>query len=354
MSLTILSVAYPATVASPGSVGGAEQVLVQLDRALVEAGHRSIVVAAEGSKVAGELVPVPRVESNLDVALPEARERHARAITEALERYPVDVVHLHGIDFYHYLPPEGVPVLATLHGPREWYPWEALHPQRNDTWLHCVSQRQQESMGENPHLLRPIENGVELPGQPSRHAKRGFASMLSRIAPEKGVHVALDAAKRADMPLLLAGQVYDYEEHRRYFAEEVAPRLDVRRRFIGPAGVARKRRLLAMSRCLLVPSLVPETSSLAAREALAMGTPVVAFATGALVDTIEHGRTGFLVSNEEEMAEAIAQASTIDPEACRLAARERFSLRRMVANYFDVYRALARSQRSRRTSRASA
>jgi glycosyltransferase involved in cell wall biosynthesis len=176
------------------------------------------------------------------------------------------------------------------------------------------------------------------------HAKRGFALMLARICPEKGVHLALDAAKQAGVPLLVAGQVFPYSEHRRYFQAEVLPRLDKFRRYIGPAGSVRKRRLLSAARCVLVASTVPETSSLVAREALAAGTPVIALARGALVDILEHGHTGFLVDDVAGMASAIGRSVEIDPEICRSTARQRFAADQMVAQYFQLYRAMAGSR----------
>jgi glycosyltransferase involved in cell wall biosynthesis len=175
----------------------------------------------------------------------------------------------------------------------------------------------------------------------ARHADRGFALFLGRICPEKGVHIAIDAAKRANVPLLIAGEVYPYVEHERYFREEIVPRLDHMRRFIRTAGFARKRRLLTAARCLLVPSLVPETSSLVAREAAACGTPVIAFRIGALPETVIHGRTGFIVDDEAAMAQAITEAGRIDPAVCRAVARERFSLERMTGRYLDLYHRLA-------------
>ena len=348
MSLTILSVAYPLAPIGPDAVGGAEQVLSQLDCALVEAGHRSIVVAQEGSQTAGTLVAVPREAGLLDEAARErAWARHRRAIVVALERWPVDLIHLHGIDCHAYMPTSGVPTLITLHLPPSWYPDATLWPSRPDTWLHCVSQAQHDACPPSPNFLPPIPNGVPVAALQARHAKRRYALMLGRICPEKGVHLAIEAAKRADIALLIAGEVFPYEAHTRYFAKEVVPRLDEERRFIGPIGFARKRRLLTAARCLLVPSLASETSSLVAREALACGTPVVAFPNGALTETVEHGHTGFLVRDVDEMAGAIEAARGIEPETCRAIAHARFSLERMIAGYLSVYERLTATERGR-------
>jgi glycosyltransferase involved in cell wall biosynthesis len=345
MILTVLNVAYPLAPVSGDAVGGAEQVLVTLDKALMEAGHRSIVLACEGSSVAGTLFAVPAENGILDEpAKQRAHARHRNAITAVRRRWPVDLVHLHGIDFDAYLPQDG-PTLVTLHLPLDWYPPGALEPARDDLWMHAVSASQQARAPAGARLRPPIPNGVDIEALARRHARREFALVLGRICPEKGVHLALDAARIAELPLIVGGQVYRYQWHESYFSEEILPRLDRRRCFLGPLGFARKRRFLNAARCLVVPSLAAETSSLVAMEALACGTPVVAFPNGALPDVIEHGRTGFLVNDVAEMADAMIAARTLDPEECRAAARKRFSLNRMVAEYLDVYRALARTGR---------
>ena len=161
--------------------------------------------------------------------------------------------------------------------------------------------------------------------------------MLARICPEKGVHLAIAAAKRAGVPLLIAGELFSYEAHRRYFDKEVRPKLDRWRRWIGPVGTQRKRRLLQAARCVLIPSLAEETSSLVAREAAAAGSPVIAFARGALNDVVEHGRTGFLVDDATGMARAIERAGEINPETCRAAAHTRFSAEDMLGRYLGLY-----------------
>jgi glycosyltransferase involved in cell wall biosynthesis len=212
-----------------------------------------------------------------------------------------------------------------------------------------VSTRQRGNCPPCANLLEEIENGVAPELFSSCHARRNFAITMGRICPEKGFHHALDAAKRAKTSLLLAGEVFRYEAHENYFKCEIAPRLDGSRRFIGPVDFRRKRRLLSSARCLLAPSLVPETSSLVAMESLACGTPVIAFRSGALADIVEDGKTGFLVSDESEMADAILAAPSLDSDVCRQAARERFSHARMIQKYFAVYEHLVSEARAGET-----
>jgi hypothetical protein len=140
MRITVLNIAYPLTPVSPHAVGGAEQVLSHLDAALTRAGHRSIVVACGRSVTAGTLAAMPAVSRALtNDGRRWVRERHRTVIAQAVNRWPVDVVHIHGIDFYTYLPPPDVPVLVTLHLLLAWYPSGVFHPQRPQTYLPCVS-----------------------------------------------------------------------------------------------------------------------------------------------------------------------------------------------------------------------
>jgi len=340
MVLTVLNVAYPFAPIGPDAVGGAEQVLSTLDHALVDEGHHSLVIACKGSVAAGELIAVDTDAETVDDRVRERIWAAYRAtIREVLRREPDAIVHLHGIDFPAYIP-EYAPTLATLHLPLDWYPAWVFRPRAN-LWLHCVSEAQHATRPAGGQLLPPIPNGVSPALFETSLRKRDHAIMLSRICPEKGVHIALEACHMADVPLLIGGQVFAYEAHRRYFEESVAPLLDKRRRFLGPLGFDRKRRLLASARCALIPSFVAETSSLTAIEALACGTPVIAFANGALPSVIEHGRTGFIVHDAREMADAIAAADTLDPAACREAAAQRFSLQKMIDGYFNVYEQMA-------------
>jgi glycosyltransferase involved in cell wall biosynthesis len=339
--LTVLNVGYPFAPVGPDAVGGAEQILSRIDHALVGAGHRSLVIAAEGSDIAGVLIPAALEPGPLDDALRHlAWARHRELISATLKRWQVDVIHFHGVDFSSYLPAVPAPTLVTLHLPPDWYPPEIWRIHSPYIRFNCVSASQHRRCPPGATLIPPISNGVQIPPR-SRPAKRNYALTLGRICPEKGIHLALDAATRAGIPLLIAGRVYPYRAHERYFETEVRPRFGERRRFIGPITRRRKLALLSGARCVLVPSLAAETSSLVAMEALACGTPVIAFPNGALPEIVDDGRTGFLVRDADDMSRAIARAGDIDPEACRRAARERFSLDRMIDEYMRAYRSLS-------------
>jgi glycosyltransferase involved in cell wall biosynthesis len=339
MPLTIVSVAYPIAPVRADCVGGAEQIVQLIDRGLVARGFHSIVVACSGSSVSGELVETPRPTGHLTAEVrARAIAHHRTALDTVLSTRPVDVVHFHGHDFDAYLPRPGVPVLATVHLPSELMVTQLGEIRRVATWVHGVSRAQHARLPRLPTLLPPIENGIAIQELPRSLRRRPFTLALGRICPEKGFHLALDAARRARVPLLIGGTVFPYEEHQRYFAREVMPRLDRDRRFVGPLSTSARRRLLNSARCVLIPSLVAETSSLVAMEALACGTPVIAFASGALPETVEHGVTGFIVRTVEEMADAIARVDDIEPEFCRATARVRFSSERMVAQYVERYR----------------
>ncbi|HVG81451.1 MAG TPA: glycosyltransferase [Methylomirabilota bacterium] len=338
--LSVLTVAYPLAPVGPDAVGGAEQIASALDRALVAAGHRSTLLACAGSTAAGELISTGPLPRRLDEsAKRRARSEHARRIDQLLKTRSFDLVHFHGVDAADYLPAPGVPTVITVHLPAHWYP-SALFAPRPATVLVAVSQAARRSFPSTGAAVRLIPNGVPDALFSARHAKRAFVLALGRICPEKGFHLALDAARQAELPLLLGGVAHPYPEHEAYFEAEIRPGLDRCRRYIGPLGFRRKRRLLAAARCLAMPSLAPETGALAAIEALACGTPVVAFPNGALAELVSHGRTGFLVNSVEEMAEALRAAASLKPEDCRAAAAP-FREQAMAGAYLQLYGEMA-------------
>jgi glycosyltransferase involved in cell wall biosynthesis len=354
MSFTVLSVAYPLTQVGDDAAGGSEQILTLLDRALTRAGHRSLVLAAEGSTVHGELIPSPRSRGKIDDGERRwAIKVHKQLIKETLAAYPVDMIHMHSLDFHHYVPDGPVPVLATLHLPPDWYPASIFHSDRENLYLNCVSYSQQESCPKSNILLPPVPNGIDVDRLQGSFRTRNYALTLGRICPEKGFHHALDAARIAGSELLLAGELIPYAVHEKYFKEEIVPRLDGRRRFVGPAGFNRKKRLLGEARCVLIPSTVQETSSLVAMEALAAGTPVIAYRSGALPEIIDHGRTGYLVSDVREMARALGAVDKLDRKICKEAARQYFPAAQMEDRYMAIYRKIITDRRELRPMAAA-
>ena len=350
MPLTVLSIAFPFAPVGPGAVGGSEQVLSDIDAALVSAGHRSVVVACEGSETRGELYPVPlSINERLDdEARRRCREQFQATIDRVLRSNDIDVIHMHGMDFDQYSLSPNIPVVVTLHMPIDWYERNMWDRFPGRVQFVCVSESQRQTC---PQSLREdvtvVLNGVELPAFDDAGPKQDYAIALGRICPEKNFHEALEAGTLAKTRVLLGGQVFPYEEHQRYFNEKIQPLLavdgkDVKHEFLGPIGAARRQQLLAQARCLLHPTLAPETSSLVAMEALAAGTPVIAYRSGALTEIVEDGVTGLLVNGVEEMAEAIRRVDAISPAACRSAAERRFSVRNMVRGYFDLYEQMKR------------
>jgi glycosyltransferase involved in cell wall biosynthesis len=346
MPLTVVSIAYPLVPIGTDTVGGTEQVLALIDQALVRHGHRSIVIGAEGSKIAGTLAATPGLPPNetADQATWDwAYEIHRATLKHLLATVDVDVVHMHGVDFQTYLPDDGTPVLATLHLPPFNYPENVCRTNRPLTLLNCVSAFSRRQYPRKVPMT-VVPNGIPLdmfrPVAASQ--KEDFVLALGRIVPEKGFHLALDAAKMANVPLILGGKVPPFPEHQKYFEEEIRPRLDEQRRFVGPLNLSQRSQLLARARCAIVPSLVEETCSLVAIEALASGTPVIARPVGALPENIEHRRTGFLVDDVHGMAQAMHEVSRfIDPAECRRVACERFSADRMTQSYIDAYEVLS-------------
>jgi glycosyltransferase involved in cell wall biosynthesis len=337
---TVLSVAFPFAPVSEDPVGGAEQVLSGTERAFVAAGHRSTVIAQRGSSVAGELLAVDAMDGEItDKVRSRVHAQVRERIVEAVHHTRPDLIHFHGIDFGSYLPAAGPPCLVSLHLPLGWYDPAALRPKRRDAYLVPVSRSQVRLAPPDVQLLPPVENGVPIPER--LEPKAEFTLTLGRICEEKGTHEAVDAAHAAGTKLLVAGEVFPYPEHQRYWREMVRPRLDQARRWIGRIAGERKQKLLGRAKCVLIPSRALETSSLVAMEALAAGTPVIAYASGALPDIVEHGRTGFIVRDSGEMAQAIKSVNDLDPRACHAVARERFPLEKMTNAYLAQYEALA-------------
>lgn len=335
--MSILYVSYPLLPVSDASCGGAEQVLWTLEREMYRGGVDTAVASCIGSRVSGEHISTGKSPQQPDAF--EQREReHNRRVVEACGERDFALLHDHGGHFFPHADAVRTPVLATLHLPRTFYPKEAFDAVPPNLFFNCVSESQFETFRDLPRMLGVVPNGITVERFPLTKRKGNYLLWLGRICPEKAPHLAIEAAQRAGLPLVIAGQVYPFSWHQQYFEGEVRPRIGRGVRFAGQPDFKTKLELLRHARALLVTSQAPETSSLVAMEAMACGTPVVAFRRGALAEVVREGKTGLLVESVSEMVKALSQVDKIRPELCRAHVEQNHSAREMAAGYRDLYR----------------
>lgn len=186
------------------------------------------------------------------------------------------------------------------------------------------------------NYLGVVYNGIEVGSFNFSAKKEDYLLFLSRISPEKGAHHAINVAKKLGKKLIIAGKVDKAD--RAYFQREIAPRIDGKQiQFFGEANVAEKKELYSGASCLLFPITWEEPFGLVLPEAMASGTPVIAFPLGSVPEIVIDGETGFLVEDEEEMAAAVRKIDHIDPLRCRTHVEDHFSVDRMVEDYIAAY-----------------
>ncbi len=331
---------------SEHSAGGAEQVLWALEQAMHKAGHTTTVAAADGSQIAGKLFSTGPAADELDRFETRAPEQTRRIIDwlRAGATADFDLIHDMSGGFWEHAGTVELPVLATLHLPRSLYTNVDFSRIPDRLSFNCVSQSQMSEFSDLPHVLGVIQNGIALDRFESAfvpQSHREYLLWLGRICEEKGTHTALDVAQAAKAKLIVAGTVYPFLYHQKYFAREVIPRLKragTQAKYIQRPAFTEKVDLLRNAHALLITSDINETSSIVAMEAAACGTPVVALRRGALAEVVADRVTGLLVNDADEMIAALSQVSSIDPRKCREHAEEHYSAEGMRGEYEDVYR----------------
>jgi glycosyltransferase involved in cell wall biosynthesis len=330
-------VAPPWAPVPPHLYGGIELVVDRLAQGFAAAGQ-DVVLFATGDSTC----PVPKRwlldESEgvrIGFSVPEVR--HVLAAYESLQ--DVDLIHDHSVlgpilsDHYTDLP-----VVTTVHGElngelRDIY--ERIAPKVS---VVAVSNAQRRPAPELP-VARVIHHGIDAADFPIGDGGGGYLLFLGRLSPDKGAGRAIEVARKADVPLLLAGKMREPWE-RDYFEARVAPFLSEQIQYLGEVGHERKLELLAGARALVFPIRWNEPFGLVMIEALACGTPVLAFPEGAAPEVVEHGRTGFLCHDEGDMAEAVLRLAELDRAACRAAVEGYFSTERMINEHLELYEEL--------------
>lgn len=322
----------------PKLYGGTERVVAHLTDELVRRGHDVVLFASADSKTAAELVPCRDVALRLDSDLSWDVPAHLSMLAEVRDRaHEFDVLHFH-LDCFHlpFFRDRVEQTLTTMHGRQDIPDLGALHRHYPNYPLVSISNRQRRSL---PHLnwVKTIHHGYPKSQYTfSPAARGGYLAFLGRIAPEKGLDRAIEIARRSGIPLRVAAKIDRADKD--YFEARIEPLLKGPGvEFIGEIGEGEKSEFLGGALALLFPISWPEPFGLVMIEAMACGTPVIAFPRGAVPEVVKHGVTGFIVKTVEEAIAAVREIDTIDRGTVRAAFERRFSVEVMAKNYELAY-----------------
>lgn len=353
--LRIAMIAPPYFDVPPKGYGGTEAVVADLADALVDRGHHVTVIGAGEGGTTANFIPLwdRTIPERLGQPYPEIM--HSLKVRQAVTRLAVD----DGIDIVHdhtfagplnaWLYSElGLPTVVTVHGPLDDDLLPYYQALGDDAGLIAISDRQRAL---SPHLnwVGRVHNSLRVDEWPFSDQKQDYALFLGRYAPYKGAHLAVEAAHRAGIPLVLAGKC-DEPAEKAYFEESVAPLLHESDTVFGEADAVSKRRLLANARCLLFPVQWEEPFGMVMIEAMACGTPVVALRAGAVPEVVVDGVTGVICDHPAQLVDAIDASQQLDPAACRRHVASNFSVSQFGSGYEDIYYRVTGHPRSRRRS----
>ncbi|HEY1958440.1 MAG TPA: glycosyltransferase family 4 protein [Polyangiaceae bacterium] len=327
----------------PKLYGGTERVVAYLTEALVAQGHDVTLFASGDSVTSAKLVATTPRALRLG-GCADGIALHLAMLEEVYRRRSeFDVVHFH-VDYLHFpiTQREHITHVTTLHNRLDVADLMPLFHDFEGMPLVSISDSQRAPL---PHAtwVRTVHHG--LPIDIHRPGRGGdYLAFLGRICPEKGIVAAIEIAKRSHMPLRIAAKIG--EQDRAYHEREVMPLLaDPLVEFVGEIGERGKQEFLAGARALVFPIDWPEPFGMVMIEALACGTPIIAFPRGSVPEIVEHGVTGFLCDDVDEAVRAVARVPELSREVCRAAFERRFTADRMARDYVEVYRRLIDARR---------
>jgi glycosyltransferase involved in cell wall biosynthesis len=339
-NLRVAMVAPPWFDIPPRQYGGIEAVLADLVEALIDNGHDVTLIGVGEDRTRARLIrtfPEPLGE-RLGEPFPEVL--HAARVARILDELDVDVIHDHSMAGPLVAARQDVPTIVTVHGPVAGELGEYYRQLGTTVSLVAISDRQRR-IAPDLNWLATVHNALRIDGFPFRAEKEDWAFFLGRCVQDKGMHVAMDAARAAGRRLVLAAKCSEPAE-RAYFEAEIAPRLGKDTEWLGEVNSAEKKDLLSRAGCLLFPILWEEPFGMVMIEALACGTPVVALRRGAVPEVVIDGLTGIVCDDPDELPAALHKVDTIDPELCRRDVIDRFRPEVMAEGYENAYRATTR------------
>ncbi len=324
----------------PKAYGGTERVVSYLTEALVELGHEVTLYASGDSVTKARLVPVVERSTRLDPRRPDWLAWTTIMLDQVFESASqFDIVHFH-IDYLHFplVRRCRTPCVTTLHGRQDLPDLDPLYRHFCEQPLVSISDSQREPLP-MATWCATVHHGLP-PDLYRFHPKPGdYFAFLGRLSPEKRVDRAIAIAIACGIPLRIHAKVDPADRH--YFESQVRPLLDHPLvEFGGEIEEREKNDFLGNARALLFPIDWPEPFGLVVIEAMACGTPVLAYPGGAVIELLQHGVTGYIVNDQQQAIAAARRIDQIDRRHCREAFEARFTATVMAERYLNVYRSL--------------
>jgi glycosyltransferase involved in cell wall biosynthesis len=316
----------------PVGYGAIELVVSLLTEELVRRGHDVTLFASGDAITKAKLQAVcPRYLRGTLRSRPVLNLLNIATCLEQADTF--DIIHNHVHEAMAFAGLVNTPMLTTLRGHLD-RDWRLLFAHYRG-WHCAISKSAEACLPEKAGFVGVIHNAIDVKSYPFNSGHRQpFLLFLSRISHEKGPHLAIEVAKRLRAKLVIAGNV----DNAHYFKTMILPQVDGEQiQYMGEADYHTKRELMAQAYCLLAPITWEEPFGLFMAEAMACGTPVIAFQRGAAPEVVKHGVSGFVVNTIDEMVTAVGQVHQIDPRCCRAHVEDNFDVPMMVDRYLAAY-----------------
>jgi glycosyltransferase involved in cell wall biosynthesis len=324
----------------PKLYGGTERAVYSLTEELVAMGHDVTLFASGDSVTSATLAPMRQEALRLDPTVMDWVAAYMRMIELIYRRADeFDILHFH-IDYFPLalFSRQRTPFLTTLHGRLDLKEFKEIYELYPDAPFVSISNSQRKPI---PRLnwVRTVLHGMPAKLLMPQPVQQSYCAFLGRISPEKGIDKAIRIAGRAGMKLKIAAKVDNADKA--YFESQIKPLLSQGHvEFIGEIDDSQKPAFLSGAHALLFPIDWPEPFGLVMIEAMACGTPVIAFNCGSVPEVMDDGLTGFIVNNEDEAVAAIDRLGELDRGKVRQQFERRFTARRMAQDYLDQYQEL--------------
>ena len=354
--MKIAHIAPPWITVPPKNYGGTEIVLHNLAEEQVAQGHDVTLFAPGDATVSAKLISF-YPQSLIETGVPwqahlKAYYHYAKAV-EYIDKHNFDIVHTHlssAADMYLFplMAQVNKPHVMTLHSR---FPFDRVGSWTGDADKHymewassvpmvAISERARADVPHQLNFVGVVHHGLPMEKfKPTAKAREDYFVWLGRIFPDKGTHLAIQAARSVGVPLVLAGTIDRHmPESVNYFEDLVKPLIDHQQiKYIGPVNMEQKIDLLSRARCMLNPIEWEEPFGMVIIEAMALGCPVITFARGAAPELVAHQESGFLVHGVDEMAHFMEKVDELDRIAVRRHVEQNFSARTMAKKYAAIY-----------------